>query len=386
MTAFISYSGERDVRVELVHALRDHGVTSWRDVEDLDAGARTTDAIEAELAECSGVILWVNESVLGSSYVANIELPAIARAARDRRIRIVPVFDGLEPSDAAERVSHFGIEIGDNNGHVIDPDTTTRKTAAAIAIRYAAGQVREAQRNGRPPIVRMVTYDDTAAHRDDAVLNFDWRHRLVDPVLDDAARVCLSAALSNATAALKAAYGATEVALAVKAHFPIALALGHAFAEPTGCTIRMDRGDTTYYVGRAAADVTLLQEATYGNGPVDARAAAVEVAISRDTEAGVNAYVGAGNRYHERHVLVPIDGPGRSALDDPDSCNAWARQTAALISRLTAKPAIDRVDLFLACPVELAVAIGWWANATGPLTILNWTGKAGPYAPMWRLP
>lgn len=386
MTAFMSYSGERDLRVELVYALREHGVVPWRDVEDLDAGARTTEAIEAELAECSGAILWVNEAVLASSYVANIELPAIARAARDRRIRIVPVFDGLKPTDAAERISQAGIEIGDNNGHVVDPEATTHETAAGIAARYAAGEVREAQRTGRPPIVRMVTYDDTAAHRDDAILNFDWRHRLVKPNLDDATRVSLSSALTSSTAALKAAYGATEVTVAVKAHLPIALALGHAFAEPTGCTIRMEREDVIYAVTRATADASRLREAPYGNGPVDARAAAIEVAVSRETETGVNAYVGAGNRYHERVALVPSEGPGRASLDDPDSCNAWARQTSELVTRLAAKPAIDRVDLFLACPVELAVAIGWWANAAGPLTILNWTGKAGPYAPMWKLP
>jgi hypothetical protein len=386
MTAFISYSGERELRVELVHALRDHGVTPWRDVENLDVGDQTTTTIEAELASCSGVILWVNDAVLGSTYVQNIELPAIARAARDRRIRIVPVFDGIKPSDAAERISQAGIEIGDNNGHVVSPGATTHETAAAIAAGYAAGQIREARRTGRAPIVRMVTYDDTAAHRDDAILNFDWRHRLLEPSLDDATRVSLSAALASSTAALKAAYGATEVGLAVKAHLPTALALGHAFAEPTGCTIRMEREDITYTVSRATADAPRLREAPYGNGPVDARAAAVEIAVSRETETGVNAYIGTGNRYHERVALVPFKGPGRSSLDDPASCNAWARQTSELITRLTAKPAIDRVDLFLACPVELAVAIGWWANAVGPLTILNWTGKAGPYAPMWQLP
>lgn len=386
MTAFISYSGERDLRLELIHSLRDHGVIPWRDVEDLDVGARTTATIESELAECSGVILWMNEAVLGSAYVANVELPAIARAARDRRIRIVPVFDGLRPSDAADRISAFGIEIGDNNGHEVDPKATTFETAVAIAARYAAGEIHEAQRTGRPPIVRMVTYDDTAGHRDDAILNFDWRHRLVGPNLDDATRVSLSAALLSSTGALKAAYGAAEVAVAVKAHLPTALALGHAFAEPTGCTIRMERGNSAYILSRATADVSPLRETPYGNGPVDARAAAIEVAVSRETEAGVNAYVGAGNRYHERVALVPPDGPGRFALDHPDACNAWARQASELISRLAAKPAIDRLDLFLACPVELAVAIGWWANATGPLTILDWTGKAGPYAPMWRLP
>lgn len=386
MTTFISYSGDRPLRVELVHALRDHGVTPWRDVENLEAGDRTTETIEAELSKCSSVILWVNEAVLASAYVADVELPAIARAARDRAIRITPVFDGLTPSEAAERVSRFGIEIGDNNGHVVDRALSTADTAAAIALAHATGEVQAARRARRPPIVRLVTYDDTAAHRDDAILNLDWRHRFASPALDRSSEDRLRDALARTTAAMKATYGATEITLAVKAHLPIAVALGHAFAEPTGCTIRMTRDDLTYTVHRAGTDATRLREGPYSKGPTDVRAAAVEVAVTRDTEAGVNAYIGTGNRYRERILLVPPDGPGRFAIDGSEICNAWARQISDVAARLAARPDLDRVDLFLACPVELAVAIGWWANAIGLVQLLNWTGKTGPYAPMWRLP
>lgn len=385
MTAFISYSGDRPLRVELVHALRDHGVTSWRDVENLDAGDRTTETIEAELAECSSVILWVNETVLASAYVAQVELPAIARAARDRGIRITPVFDGLTPSEAAERTSRLGIEISDNNGHVVDSSMAHADTAAAIALAHATGEVRAAHRSARRPIVRLVTYDDTAAHRDDAVLNFDWRHHFTSPILDGSSEARLGETLARITAAMKAAYGATEITLAVKAHLPIAVALGHAFAEPTGCTIRMAREDTTYTVGRGRTEATPLRELPYSKGPIESRAAAVEVAVTRDTEAGVSAYIATGTRYRERILLVPPAGYGRFSLDGSDTCDAWARQTSEAVARLAARPDLDRVDLFLACPVELGVAIGWWANATGPVRLLNWTGKTGPYAPMWHL-
>jgi hypothetical protein len=100
----------------------------------------------------------------------------------------------------------------------------------------------------------------------------------------------------------------------------------------------------------------------------------------------VSAYVASGHRYRERVTLTPPSGPGRFALDGPASCNAWAHQIGNCLTELGARPEIDRLDLFLACPVELAVAIGWWANAVGPTEILNWAGKTGPYVPMWHLP
>jgi hypothetical protein len=386
VTAFISYSDERDARAQLVYALREHGVTPWRDVEDLDLGNATTDTIEAELADCSGAILWINEQVLGSAYVADVELPAIARAARDRGIRVVPVFDGLTPSDASERVSRFGIEIGENNGHVVVPTATSLETATAIAARYANAELKAAHANGREPIVRLVTYDDTAPHRDDAILNFDWRHALAADDVEPDVEARLRNALAASTGALKAAYGASQVVIAAKAHLPAAVALGYAFSETTGCTVRMERDGVVYTVDRGISDVAGLEASWHLKGPIDARAAAGELAVTRDTVAGVSAYVAGGHRYRERVTLTPPAGSGRFALDGPASCNAWAHQMCNLLTELGARSDIDRIDLFLACPVELAVAVGWWANATGPITLMNWAGKAGPYTPMWHLP
>lgn len=385
MTAFISYSKSRTDRTALVHALREHGISPWRDVEDLDVGARTTDDIEAELEKCTSAILWVNADILDSDYVAKVELPALSRAARSRDLRIIPIFDGMSPAEAADRISAFGIEIGEHNGHVVGAGDDAELTAIAIAGRCAQAAARAARDAGRQPIVRLVTYDDTAPMRDQAVLNLDWRHRFTGPTLQAPDEDRLRSALSTSTGALKAAYGSTEVMLAIKAHLPIAVALGHAFAEPTGCTLRMDRSDERYLISRDVAISTELEESRHNRGPITAGRAAIEVAVTRATEAGVNDYIAAGNRYRERIELTAPGGPGRSTLDDPASCNAWARQIAEMATRLCDRGEIDAIDLFLACPVELAVAIGWWANATGTLTVLNWTDKGGPYTPMWHL-
>jgi hypothetical protein len=82
-------------------------------VERLHDGDLTTETIEAELSRCSGVILWVNEWVFGSSYVQKVELPAIARAVRRRGVRLVPVIDGLDPGEASRRLSEIGFGLGD---------------------------------------------------------------------------------------------------------------------------------------------------------------------------------------------------------------------------------------------------------------------------------
>lgn len=382
---FISYSGHRIERTLLFNALRDHGISPWRDVDSLEIGDRTTETIEAELESCAHALLWLNRDVLASDYVTSIELPAIARAFR-KGLRIIPIFDGLTPAEASALVSKHGVEIGDSNGYVVNAANPPEETAVTIAQRCVTAQVTTAKAAGRPAVVRLVSYDDTADQRDEAVLNFDWRHRFAGGSLDDDSEALLRGALASSTSAMKKAYGAAEIDVAVKAHLPLAVALGHAFAEPTGCRLRMRRADALYTTTREVADAERLTAGQAPLGPVTARAAAVEVSVSRNIEAGVNAYISAGTRYRHRTMLAPAAGADRSAISSPAAAQMWAQQIARAIVTLCDRTEVDRVDLFLATTVELAVMVGWWLNASGHINLMNWAGKSGPYERQWSLP
>lgn len=382
--SFISYSGDRVDRGALADALREHGLVPWRDVEDLLAATATTEAIESILATCSSAILWINRAILGSEFVRLVELPAIARAWRKGGLRILPVFDGLTPTEASSALAQWGIEIGDHNGHLVEPGVALEVTAATIARRLLRALVADAHAAGLKPVIRLVTYDDTAALKAEAVVNLDWRHGVAGdgrPVHGER----LVEALAAATETVKQIYGATEVTLAVKAHLPFAVALGHAFAEPTGCTLRMPRDGVDHVIRRTAVRDNPLRSERSLLGPVVSHAASVEVSVSRDVESGVNGFCASGVRYRHRVMLRPDAGPGRASLDDPELANTWSRQISDSLVALRDSPGIERIDLFLAVPVELAVGIGWHANALGPIDLMNWSGKEGPYVRAWTL-
>lgn len=383
---FISYSGSRIDRAALFYALLEHGISPWRDVESLDLGDDTAEVIEEELSRCSAVILWVNEDVLASDYVTTVELPIIAKAWRQGHLRLVPVFDGLSPSQGAERLSKLGIEVGETHGYEVDQDLSREEVANDLAARCVRAHVMQAKERGLNPVVRFVSYDDTAPLREEAVLNLDWRHRLAKDFLESSEAQRLHSALVAASGALKDIYGGGEVTLAVKAHLPLALALGHAFAEPTGCVVLLPREEAPWRVSGKQADAQLLDQAEGLKGPVWSRRASVEISVSRDVEAGVNAYAGDGHRYRHRVMLSPREGPGRDVLRDERTLNAWARQVGEVLATLSSRADVDQVDLFLATPVELAIAIGWWANAAGEVGLMNWTGRTGPYLQLWTLP
>lgn len=83
------------------------------------------------------------------------------------------------------------------------------------------------------PVMRAVTYDDTAGGRSEAVLDLDWRHAYADGLPDPVAQADLKAALKTSVSALLEAYGPGEVRLEAKTRLGVAVALGHALRRPT---------------------------------------------------------------------------------------------------------------------------------------------------------
>jgi hypothetical protein len=386
VTVFISYASSRERRKLLSSALRDHGLRPWRDVETLNLSDPTTDTITSELATSAAAILWIDRAFLASVYVQRVELPAVARAFR-RGLRVLPVFDGLTPTEASDALSAFGIEIGENNGHVVDDSVSDADTAAAIARGYLLRHLIDARATGTgDPALRVVTYDDTAALRDDAVLNFDWRHRVTEGTLAHDDEKALRDALHATAGVVKQVYGPLPLALAIKAHLPIAVAVGHAFAETSGSQLRMARDAEVFVTGRPTAAAPLLQLGDGMKGPATLSTASVEVSVARDVEAGVTRSLSESHRYRHRIMLRPVDGPSRDALADAATAAVWAKQVAETVLAAVDAGDVHQIDLYLATPVELAVMIGWWLNAAGRIDLMNWRGKTGPYERMWSLP
>lgn len=172
---FISYSQQRDRRVELVKALAEHGITPWRDVENLPAGRPTRQEVEQAIADCSGAILWLSADAPESDYVCDVEAALLRHELERRGILLMPVFDGYTPSEARSAlVQRTGLDLGEQHGHAVDPDTEPAVEARQIAAAYVASHVRQLSTDERARI-RAVTRADTASDREDADLNFDWR-------------------------------------------------------------------------------------------------------------------------------------------------------------------------------------------------------------------
>ena len=385
---FVSYSRQRPEGARLRRVLMDTGLNVWRDVESLNVGVPTTPAIEKEVPKSHGGLLWINGAFLASDYIRTVEVPAFESALLRQPMVIVPVFDGIAPTEDKERLDRIAPWIREHQGLVLDP-CDGEAAERQVARRCVQTHVTAAFEDGQEPLVRMVTYDDTAPLRDQAVLNFDWSDHMESDTLDEARRSELRWALTTATKALKATFGATEIPISIKAHLGFAVALGHEFSKPTGCKPVVVTDDEIRWSTDADshAQAVPLREETLSPGPAGSSTAALEVSVSRYTTPGVDAYINlTGRSYRCRKRFIPIGGPSRHSLDGPPAAATWARQIGNAIIELNDRADIDRVDLFLAAPIQLAVLIGYWLNSAGPTRIMNWRGKTGPYEPLWTVP
>lgn len=187
--------------------------------------------------------------------------------------------------------------------------------------------------------------------------------------------------------ALIDARGAGEVELQIKAHLPLAVAIGHSLRRTTGCIPVMPDSSGDYRPDLPADGVASLERRRRPGGDVASRSAYLEVNISRDVTVRVDEAIqrsGAGP-FH-RTVLEPVGGPSQQALTSPQQAVAWAIQIGNEIAVLNAEPGVEGVDLFYAGPAQIAVMIGWWLNATGPVTVHQLAGNQLQYEPLWTTP
>lgn len=387
MTIFVSYSGDHARVRDLVMTLRRHGVRTWRDEDNLNSGAMTRDAIASELARCSAAMLWLGGGTLTSDYVKNIEIPLIYENNGSRGLRIIPLFvdgDAKSGIDAVRMAT--GREIGDHNGHVRGSDEI-HSFAARVASAEVRAQLADGRGDVRRPALRCVTRSDAAGGREFADLNFNWiREYPSDGELPVEGTVeALRQALHRSMQHVISSFGPGAVDLYLSCHLHIGVALGYELRRVTGAVPRVAVGDDWWQCQAVATSTDIALSAHTSVGQPSATRTAVEIALSRDTTALVSSFVRASNaKYRERTHLSPDEGPDQHAVTR-ENVNAWADQCADVIRRARSQPGVDSVDVFVAAPIGLAVALGWRLNAVGDVRLFHPEGNAGPYRHVWTL-
>ena len=378
--SFVSYRRSRgDECSRLVAALRERGIPTWRDVDDLNTEP-TEDELRRVLRDdrTANVILWITPETATSGMITQVEAPvAVERHSRNDGFFIIPVVaGGLDYADAAQAIGAGGrADIGSWNMVKLESDPANDADIAKVAD-LALKQRLQAVTCHLPennPVRIALNTRQTVGHRPGTALTIDWSHRFGGSQNREATATewqdRLLRALDAVSQAIQQAIPGTRIVAGGLPALPAAVALGYYFMATVGLDIaweqRMPDGSTQSWSLSAGQEdcgfVSILSA-----GSVDAEDLAVMVSVNNDVSHTVAATASGPFR---ASVHVKRDDSAQSVtLSSPGQALDAARKVIAAARNTRQEYGIrGRVHLFAAVPAGLAMLIGQLLNTLGPV-------------------
>ncbi|MBF0305383.1 MAG: SAVED domain-containing protein [Alphaproteobacteria bacterium] len=372
---FISYKRERqDEIAELVRVLHEHGVPTWRDVDDLGNGQTEAeiDRVMMDEGATCGAVFWASPEVEHSPVIRRIELRgAAARYGRANGFDLLLVPAG--GSSYAEAAEALGQYAGIHDLRTFNHATPTSNPASpedlvAVAARVSRARLKAIHKQlapGEPLRIHLSTRDDAAPV--DAALHLNWHHhfktsaqsRQASPDAWDR----LLGALARTTAAIRREMPGRAILASGNAALPATVALGASLPTTAGTTLswiqRFPEGQEetwSHSIGAAESGFVTTEAASEPSGTE----AAVLVSVTGDVQ----------RRWRERplpnfrvamHVSAPEPSP-KVSLSAPQAADVAKMVEVAIRRARDHYGAVGRLHLFLAVPDGLSMLIGQKLN------------------------
>lgn len=372
---FLSYSWDDMSEVDELDArLRLRGIPVWRDRRGMRWGGYNEDVVRQAISDqVSGFALYLTPAALHDSwFIPQVEL----RAMDERRSHAAPffsgaIFRGYEVDTGKREVfDATGIDIGSTLGTVVEENDLEggwRRASNELLRSYLLSEWESG-----PAIARVETRDEIPV--EDASLlhlgvcppldhdpdDYDaavWSEE-IQPALDDLQHALHSAQTRN---------GGRERILDIRGrlHLSAALAVGHAFREPTGWQLRLHHHDDIWESRREPGSLEGWDCSSHA-GSDPAGDIVVMVHITADVTTAARASAGGPARA-ELHFRPP-SGPDKFSLN-PSSANSVAAAIAKSLRQARESYSPSETRLYLASPWPFAALLGWHLASVGPVVM-----------------
>lgn len=397
---FISYRRKRLTETDqLIRALHDRGVPTWRDVDSI-AGEPTEAAIRAALGDdnLSGAVLWLTPDVVQSPIIKDVEVPlAVARRRKEDGFWLVIVLaDGL---DYPAVTAMFADSLGGEDLSNWNLRKTSQEWATPADIVSIADLVLE-QRIAAVRQVRSGAPHQVSAHAKGTMswgatdeLALDWTPYFRSGPPSEQSWAAMKAAAESVGRQLKKYDTAgDDIHYIGTPSMAAALLLGSTYSirdgrTPTWIQRQPDGSALTPWRLADSSDASLARaagwRATTVFGSVDATDLAVCLNISDDVS---EAFARSRNITPPWRAIVRVSSATeRNTRAEPltpaevaslvhlivDEIRATRRQTLGLTA----------IHLFAAAPAGLAFLLGTAIATLPPITSYELDTTAGRYVP-----
>ncbi|GCE14561.1 SAVED domain-containing protein [Tengunoibacter tsumagoiensis] len=398
-TIFLSYAREDTDHVrDMQLRLKVRGMRCWHDVDDMQLGSQTEQAIVHAIEEADAFALFLTPACLQSDFIWRVEVPAaLRRQERDPHFHIIPVLKGVSFAEVRQFCSRHNLgDVSDFNGLSLTEDgavapmeaeQNVRRNKAARRILKAALVLRlrrvQADYSYEPTLCLMTfPYMPVTTSLD---LRLDWT-----PVIDGKERTCtpqewndiLWPALQDVKRCLSETVHSHRLHLFIKSIFPVALALGFVLRATTGMTLILHGQQETWSTQARPTETEPFLTEWHCTKNGDQRRAVIEVTSGRSIKQSVAQAITDFDLQPAYHIRLVSPDLSRESIRDASHARSVAWQIAQVCQKLCDEHGVRQIHLFVVIPVELAVLVGQQLNALCPITLYEFNSTEGAYTPI----
>ena len=398
---FISYRrspGRRsgDAEALLVRdALRDRGVPTWRDLDDLNPVPTENDLVETlSSEEIAGAVLLVSPEMQESQMVCVVEAPAILDRFNKRDGFVLkPVLINLAYHDvdrvlgrpgAFQKIGHFDLDRIEKES--LESEDARRIAKAVLKQRLAAVRLRDSNRTFSVGLY---------SRRSPSAKGYTLRHDVTPYFGGREATRGAYAKIENALYDAATALAATGEKIAIIARGNAALPLGILFGavySPFVFDLVWKQAapgapEETWSLMCGVADVGTTVRDTRGN--LNSKDLVLAVSINANVDRAAAEYLTVANFSPRAMISVGLaSGPlQRGQTISPQQGLKIVYDAIDAARNLQSQLRMNRANLhlFLACPLSLAVLIGQNLNTFGECVVYeHFSDRTPSYAPVHR--
>jgi len=366
--------------VRLRNALRDRGVPTWRDLDNLDSKP-TEDELISVLSDydTSGAVLLIAQEVEDSTMIRNVEAPRIFKRHHGQDGFIIkPVLIGVSygaANDVLNAPAGFQ-NLGNWNLHKLDSDALTCDDARRVAndiLRARLKQISE-KYPGNP--LELTISTRSVADPVFSALQFDFGSYFEGRVAHSNAYDKIETALKDAAQAVAETHGGAEIICDGYAALPMGVLFGSIFSPLRRFKINWAQGlagheKQNWSLSVDRSDISLVNRVAMGNtGSEDI---VLAMGISANIEHAVTEFINTTNIDPRAFIFshLPVGSVKQGQALTPEDGLSIVLQAVDKVRKLKDDLMLKRVNLhlFMACPLAMAVLIGQKLNTISKCSV-----------------
>lgn len=147
--------------------------------------------------------------------------------------------------------------------------------------------------------------------------------------------------------------------------------IGSRFSRTRGAVIEVAQGEQIWSSLRHDLAYEVTKKRSIGNDLNSTRAIVV-LSVTNDIEKTVISHLKQTDVQYKLIINVtPLSGAGQQSIGGAEQAAAYANEVKAAVDELKSQ-GIEKIDLYLNCPFSVAVFVGHYLTAVGPIQVFDY--------------